>query len=650
MTPPTATTTQLAVLEQLPSPVRLEALEWDAALRTLSPPVGKALARLAAQFGCDAVTARRRYDRWRRHGVLGTVNAARAGVRLRDLLRGSAHVHRQSIAKNPAFAAYAKALSESYQRKTRPAWRRFAADWKNGRQIPGLDNTLPRHELPPGCGLANWMRITRDAFAQEAMRRGLGRATARFGPQILSTRANLWYGSHLMIDDIWHDNFVVFGNQLVRVLELDALDVFSGYLEDFGCKPRVQREDGSFENIREKYTRLLVAKVFHQRGYSPRGSTILAEHGTASISERARRVLHDTSGGMITVRDSGITGEEQVLIGWRGQGRGNPRFKAALESLRNLKHNELAALPAQTGLDREHRPEATHGLLAQASEELKALAVLAARNPARASQMRLRLLDYHADFLPLLLDVYRAINERTWHTLEGWDKITGNVVIEYRTAPDAPQFLSDAQFRALPNVSQELILAAAATDPRFLRRRRLSPAEVKARDGGAIVRLPAWAVVDLIGEDFARELAVRGAYFRPFADRELSPEPLLFESRLLTLDGRVEQLRDDTYMVFVNPFDLDQLFVCDARLRCLGVAPRAARIDAHNEPQLRAAFGHRARRLAELQAPIRARHATAVRAELDRINHNAALFAAEIETETNALDEADEALRLAMQP
>ena len=99
MTPPTATTTQLAVLEQLPSPVRLEALEWDAALRTLSPPVGKALARLAAQFGCDAVTARRRYDRWRRHGVLGTVNAARAGVRLRDLLRGSAHVHRQSIAK-----------------------------------------------------------------------------------------------------------------------------------------------------------------------------------------------------------------------------------------------------------------------------------------------------------------------------------------------------------------------------------------------------------------------------------------------------------------------------------------------------------------------------------------------------------------------
>ena len=96
MTPPTATTTQLAVLEQLPSPVRLEALEWDAALRTLSPPVGKALARLAAQFGCDAVTARRRYDRWRRHGVLGVVNAARGGVRLRDLLRGSVGGQRQN--------------------------------------------------------------------------------------------------------------------------------------------------------------------------------------------------------------------------------------------------------------------------------------------------------------------------------------------------------------------------------------------------------------------------------------------------------------------------------------------------------------------------------------------------------------------------
>lgn len=617
--------TEISFLESLPLSVREEATNWESALAAVTKPIGKALQSLAIRFNCDYVTARRKYDAWRKHGLRGLVNCSKAAISKKQLLDGDPAAACDAVARNPEFCAYAKRMAESYQRKTLPAWRAFARDWKTGKHIPGLDNNAPRHCLPAGCGQDNFYRIVKDAFALEATRRGLGSAVAKFGPQVFSTRANLWYGSHLMLDDLWHDSFIVFGRQLVRVLELDALDVFSGMLEDFGCKPRFKREDGTFDNLKEKYARLLVAKIYFQRGYSPRGSTNLVEHGTAALSERVRKILFDYSGGLIKTRDSGITGVEQAIIGWRGQGKGNPRFKAALESIRNLKHNELAYLPAQTGKDRDSRPEYTHGQLTQASEELRAMAALAVKNPQRAAAMRLHLLEYHSQFLPLLLDVYREINNRTWHDLEGWHA-AGNVVVEYRTAPSSPHWLSDSDFGGLPMESRNLIMQLAQADPRFIQQRKLSPAEVKARDCRDLIKLPAFVVCELLGEDFARELKVEGCYFNAFSDQELSPEPMLFKSFITTPDGRQEKLADDTYSVFVNPFDLDQLFVCDARLRCLGIAPRVKRVDPNNPEALKRAFGERAHEIAELKKPLLARHASSVREELDRLEHNAAVM------------------------
>jgi hypothetical protein len=611
-------------LGTLPPEVRSEAEQWRDALLAVVKPIQKSLELVARRFGVSIKTARRKYDEFRHSGF---------DIRV---LVNKAKVPEAESAITPEFVGFMKLLVEQNQRKTSPALRRFKKLWRAGATIPGMDNSLPRHQLPAGFSDDNIRRAVRDAFAAAAARRGLGYAVAKYGPQILTTRANLWYGSHLMIDDLWHDNFVVYGtkkkHQLVRVLELDALDVFSGYLEDFGCKPRLQREDGSFDNLKEKYARLLVAKVFFQRGFSERGSTILAEHGTAAVSERVARILHDRSGGKIRLRESGITGEEQAVIGWRGQGKGNPRFKAALESLRNLKHNELGFLPAQTGLDRDHRPEQTHGELVQASEELKVLAELMKKNPARASQFRLRLWDYHSQFTPFLIEAYRELNHRDWHSLEGWEKILGNILIEYRTTPDAQQFLTNDQFLALPPVSQELLISAAANDPRYINRRRLSPADVKARDCRDLVKLPAWVVCEILADDFLFEdLKVEGAYFREFRDQERLPdvadgETFLFESVITKPDGSQEQLRDDKYSGFISPFDLNQLFVCDVQKRCLGIAARVKRIDRTDDEALKRAFGHREHRIAELKKPILARHAESVRDETDRLRNNAAVI------------------------
>lgn len=606
-------------LGTLPPEVRDEVCAWRDALLMVTPPLKHSLARVAAQIGVSTKTARRKYDVWRH-----------SGFSLRSLVN-KAKVPEIESALTPEFLEWFKALAESNQRKTKPAYRKFCALWKSGAQIPGMDNSLPRHSVPPGFGYDNINKRTQDIFAKLAMRRGLGVAMAKCGPQIFSTRANLWLMSHVPIDDLWHDNFVVFSGksgaraQIVRVLELDAMDVFTGKLLAFGCKPRFQRADGTMDGLKEKYASLLLTDVFLNTGYSPRGTFVMAEHGTGAVPERVAKVLYDYSGKLIRLRESGMTQEEQVICGQYGRGRGNPRFKAALEAMRNLKHNELAWVTGQTGKDRDHRPEFTHGQLEDCADMLKAMAVLSVKHPERARALKLNLMDYHADFLPLLMDVYREINNRDWHELEGWARIPGNIAIDYRTTPSSEHWLTDAEFSNLPTTSKQILIAAANEDRSYLRSRRLSPAQAwdahYPQDG--LLKLPPFVAVELLGDDFAREQKVAGAYFETFEDMEFAPEPLRYESVITTPDGKREQLRDGKYEVFVNPFNLSQLFVRNASKVCLGIAARVERVDQGSDEQLKRAFGYRAHRLAELQKPILARHAQTVREDTARAAHNA---------------------------
>jgi hypothetical protein len=223
------------------------------------------------------------------------------------------------------------------------------------------------------------------------------------------------------------------------------------------------------------------------------------------------------------------------------------------------------------------------------------------------------------------MDVYRELNGRTWHNLEGWDHIPGNRVIEYRTAPTSDHWLTNEDFSRLPVESQNLIVQLAAADKRYINSRQLSPAEVEARElrRAPLLKFPAFAIAEMLGPDFARELKVCGAYFNTFSDEELSPEPLRYESVITDSQGRETQLKDDTYLVFINPFDLSVVFVHDAQQRFLGVARRAGRADMADPEQIKAAHGRRAHRLAELQKPILKRHAESVREDMKRLEHNA---------------------------
>ena len=600
-------------LGDLPEAARMEACQWHQYLARLQRPVTSGLTEIARLMGASLPTARRKYDAWRKNGrdPLALVNRSKCPAQPRD-----------AVTKD--FIEWFRAQAERNQRVTRAAWRAFARAWKAGESIPGLDPALPRHTLPAGCSYTNLSRHVKDAFSLTVMRQGMS-AAARHAPQLFSTRAGLYVGSHYMFDDLWHDNFVVFKGKLVRVVELDALDVFSGCKFAWGCKPRLPREDGTYDTLKESFMRMLLASVLFNEGYSPRGTVLMAEHGTAAISARIERLLHDRSQGAITTKRSGMIGKEQAVAGlFLGKGGGNPRFKSPIESLRNLIHNELAAQPGQTGKDVEHRPESTHGLLTHATDLIKAMTVLAQTQPEKAALIRLPLAEYHGQFLPLLHAVYDLINRRDWHTLEGWSEC-GHRIVEYRLAPDTEAWIKPEDFLQLPPVTQQMVGALARTDGRFHRERQLSPAEVWGKERAALHRIPAFVVAEILGEDFAKERVCRDCYFT-FQDDEVAPEKLMYESRITRPDGGEEELKPDTYLTFVNPFDPQALFVHDSKGRHLGIARRVARIPRNDPEALKRQFGRNNKRLSEMLQPIRKRHAEMTREAAERDEHNAALL------------------------
>lgn len=610
-------------LATIPQVVRQECDLWHRAFVGLGEDgatgITAGLRVVAKQFGVSFATARRKYSAWQH------ANGDRLALVNRSKARRSSA---PGVEGREEFREWYVALAERNQRASKPAHREFCRRWLSGEEIPGLDNSLPRHRLPEGCSYENLQRLMKDRLALTAMRRGLGFALGKHGPQVFSTRVGMRVGQCYMFDDLWHDNFVVYKGQIVRVLEFDALDVASGCKVSWGTKPRIQRADGTQEGLPERFMRMLLASVLFNEGYSPEGCTLLAEHGTAAIRERLEALLHDRTGGVIRVQRSGMTGEQQAFLGLgKGQGKGNPRFKASLESLRSLMHNELAALPGQTGLGRDERPEYTHGILCETEDLVKAVQVLAKERPAVAEWIRLPMLQYHAHFLPLLAAIYERINRRTWHRLEGWTEC-GHVAIEYRLSPESGEWFGQEGLLAMPRENQSLVTSS----PTLIRERQLSPWEVWRAGRPGLARIPAWVVAEILGDDFAAERKCEDGYFE-FQDQELSPEVLRYEGRISMEQGAgsEEELKADTYKVFVNPFDLDQLFVHDARGRYLGAARRVKRVMRGDVEGLNAEFGRRNQRLAELLQPLRARHATVTREAAERAAHNADVLAGAME-------------------
>lgn len=605
----------LAEYGALPAAVRAEVDAWMREFNEAKAPLTKAFVDIAGRMACDSTTVRRKFYAWKK-----------AGGDFRSLVNRAKLPDRRNL---PAeFVEFWRSLCERNQRKCKPAHRALVALWRSGGTVPGYEGTtLPRHELPRGWDYSNLMRYRPTKLELSVMRQGTAFAKA-YAPQVFSTRVGLWPTSHLMFDDVLHDHFVLYRGKPARVIEIGALDVFSGMRVSWGTKPRFEREDGTMDGVKEGLMRFMLASLLWQHGYDPeRGTVLMAEHGSAAIREHIEKILFDRTGGKIRVSRSGITGTHQGVAGlFKGRGMGNFRFKAALESSHNLIHNELASLPGQTGMDVSRRPEELTGLLKYSDDLIKAAALLPAE---RRKLLTLPLHDYYTHFIPLLGDVYDVINrrgedpDRFDHDLEGWEAL-GHTVVEYRLSAAAQQWIGPAEYLKLPAPEQAALARFAQAAPEiYARTRKLSPREVWQANRNRLRPVPAFVVSEILGADLGRESRVISGYFE-IHDADVSAEPLLFEARVTDEQGRQSELRDrEKYLVFCNPFAPDQLFVHDAKLGHIGVAQRVKRVRRTDPAALAEAAKRAAQRTSDLMIDVRKRHADLTRERTAMHEHNA---------------------------
>ena len=579
----------------------------------------------------------------------------------RDLLDSRRAPARDDAQHSHAFAEFVKELCERNQRKFAPAYAELLNIWRTHyrvcpatgklvevKQIPGYKEwpkAEPDTDLPHGWTYSTLSRMVRDRFAAAAARQGRT-ASAAFRPQVPVTREYLRVGQRVFIDDQWYDVEVNFlgSRRSVRPLGLDILDHCSGCFIAHGFRPRLRDEAaGINRSIKIDETRWLLVHYLTNIGYrGDTGSVIAHEHGTANFERDFKKLVTDLTHGKVTFEAGGLGGDPAFAGQFEGQSRGNFKFKAPLESAYNLVRNRQAALPGATGHDR-NPPEELYGRKAYNDRLLAAAEALPLE---RRRLLQFPLLDWH-DFIYLALHFYDAIDRRTDHDLQGWQRL-GFLRYEYRLATDAPwrpmseltidgrtlsplprgEGQGEGQTGKFHVEQRDAILALLKSQPHLARVRKLSPREAWDAHARELTRLPDSMVGILLGQSEAKVATVTNeGYFR-LLDQELDPEPIQYLARI---DGRVLP-RGEEFLVFQNPFQPDRLIVHE-RSRAgalggyLGTAKLWGRVDVLDTAAIQRRCGEVAKIEAELLRPVAARGADLIRQKIAMHKNNAAVLA-----------------------
>lgn len=598
----------------LPADTRRDVSLWMDSLRDLREKrvqkIGDAMIGLAARMHCSVQTARRMYD-YARMGR--TLKGGRHVTGWRALVNWAKVPDPMVRLPQALIDGLWRPLCERYKGRTafgKRAWAELIALWRHtDQEIPGYATPPPAGPCgyPVGWSYANLMRFAPSKFERVVSRQGRS-AAAQYRPTVLTTRVGLSVGQYYLFDDVEHDvlvNFLAVNKRAMRPLELCCLDLFSASKVLYGVRPTLESQEDKRIKLKDSDMRFLLAAVLSQIGYRRDGTMLVVEHGTAAIREDLERALFDATGGAIQVERSGIEGAP-ALVGWyEGRGRGNFRLKAALESSHNLLHNATAMLPAQTGSnERLNAPEELHGRRTENDKLIaKALAVLP---PEKIQMLRWPVMHYQ-QYCGIVDAIYRWIDGRIEHELEGWEK-AGLVTSEFRLALDDKRWLPAAMLDAVPADRRRAIDAIAA-QPGHARIRRLSPAEVFHGGCKDLVKLPIAILPDIIGRDLAQPRKVNDKGMIAFEDHELDTEPFLFLARARTGNGHDLLLRDgETYETFINPFDRTHLIVCDGKGAFLGWCERYQKPCKVDTEALHKTMGMVAHTEAVRLAPYRMRH------------------------------------------
>jgi len=541
---------------------------------------------------------------------------------------------------------------DSNQRSIAAALKLLRAEWIKGKDIPGYGNwktwwsrtrpgkPFPRHcnTYPPGWSSRNLRRKIDASKARRAARTQGLTAAKKFMPTMKLSRVGSAPGRELMWDDKEHDYFVnsFEHKQAARPIELYCHDYASAFKTFFGLKPKYKDDDGFVKKLTGDMMRLVIAGHYWQHGYHPDGTVNYAEHGTANFAEDVRKALYDDTEGLITVSESGFDGRAAHAGLYHGRWRGQPGWKASLESGNNNDHNWLGAMAGQTGRNVESRPEHLHGLLTDNAQLMEAWHWL----PVEFRDMlEFPLTDMHS-FRLKLEQVYHHIASERDHDLEGWTEC-GNIMQmldiggHLISLDEIKQKPKDVQNKALIAIQCGLLIPQPVKMNRY---------EVWQRGRSILIPIHGGTVCRILGPGFAKEVPVRNGALS-FSDDNISAEPLDYFASVQTEDNHREELPDgQKYEVYVNPFDPSSLFVRNAKGRFLGIAKQQPRAQRLNADAVTAAVKEYASDQNARLSKLIKRQLPNIAARRDRHKHNATVLARAAENEAHTTRKATAAL------
>lgn len=471
--------------------------------------------------------------RYREHGIRGL--ADRRGSHLEGL--------------PPAFVTWVKGLFDQHQRADdgkevhRTILARLAACERGGDPIPGYTSPPPRDArtgLPAGWSYENILKYCKPrAYTAAAAKQGPKEAS-QFLPPVLTTRVGSAALSRILFDDQDLDNLLADGQLALsglkethRPVSFNALDFYTG--THIGHHLRAVYKDPD-----EKRKKTLTGKEFvwfvihilQTVGYrvDSLGTELIFEWGTANGWNNKQLAtlggLHSFDdalsaicGGHVRTNRSGKFNTPLFAdMYFRPQSTGNFRFKTWIESSFRLLRTWMQALPGPTGSNmRLNGPEELHGIQRREKQLLEAIAD---KLPERHRELiRHELLSF-SQFHELICAVYRAVNRRTDHALEGWSQCGWTFPI-WRPSLPAPgepdHWFSWAELEQISDpIKKEMLIARLNSNrEELIREERLSPAAALElelqRDQPKIRRLPdkvaslllprEWGVEKKVGRD-----------------------------------------------------------------------------------------------------------------------------------------------------
>ena len=587
----------------------------------------------------------RKCELWREAGSVLALADRRA-------LRG---VEACGLGSNAEFVAYWQSLCLENKRKTAPARRKLFALLCAGDRIPGLGTwrdifadenggVRPAEDMacpyrpgiqePRGWSIRNLTKLAPAKFALVASREGMMAAQMTGIPDVKRTRRELKPCQVVQIDDMWYEHKVAFpGNRHAqRVVEFSMIDVLTAHVVAHLVKPVRERDDGTREVLRSKWTRYLIAYLLCEVGVpSDKRVLIMGEHGTAAADPALRAVLAELSGGHVEYDNRGrpvriVDGAIRFGAGGilaaplakglaEGRPKGNPRYKGLLEGFHGLIKNDLGDVRGHVGGGRDKQPEEVYGM-DRRDEQLRALAAALERErPGISSRLQMPYIPY-ADFCAAVERVYELLDNRVQHSLEGWEEC-GFVVGEWRPTnespwtPWCPERLSQKQVNAFK------ALIDCGEIP--YRTRRMSPGEAWRSRQGELKRLDGFAVPLILGTALARLCTVSNKLQMDWRDDETLARCTV---TAMLGDGRTLE-RGKTYRVWVNPLTPGKAYVADAQGRYLGVAPVAIEARYDDMEAIQAQLGVRQAALAAERRRLQPAVARLQREEAARTAANA---------------------------